>query len=279
VLFAQSIENKTINNRKIIGMNKTLKVGGSCGLGALFGTLIALLLSPWLWWVGALAGGVVAYIAYDFNEIIQVVPVAWKAVSEFNWKRFFWDNETFFHWYVVAFTALLAITGMIFGNIYLVGKVDDSAKSHWLMPLLSMVGSFLFLSFVIAILVECETESQDWECRLRRARFASRYFNPVVAPFAIAIFTLIGLWWCLKRMPGFVVLLCKFSWKLFIMVHSEMRALCFVDAFLGATFGAFYGYHSHAFALAAIIGAVSGALLGIVNYQIVSIRWLKLRSA
>ena len=59
-----------------------------------------------------------------------------------------------------------------------------------------------------------------------------------------------------------------FARKLFIQIHSEMRLLCMTDAFLGAVVGFFAG--------SVLLGAISGGLLGLLNYEIVSIRILKL---
>lgn len=57
-------------------------------------------------------------------------------------------------------------------------------------------------------------------------------------------------------------------WKLFKLIHSQKRLICFVDAVIGGTIG-FY-YHNP------LVGAAVGGLLGMVNYELVSVRWLKL---
>lgn len=60
----------------------------------------------------------------------------------------------------------------------------------------------------------------------------------------------------------------RFFKYLFILIHSDIRLLCGVDAAVGATIGYFSG--------SAIIGAVSGGVLGVINYELISKRVLGL---
>jgi hypothetical protein len=88
-----------------------------------------------------------------------------------------------------------------------------------------------------------------------------------------------GLGWLIMNTPrftkvafmgivAFVVDIAQFVARVFVYVHSSRRTLCFVDATLGAAIGYTYG--------SAIIGAVAGVILGVVNYELISVRWLKL---
>lgn len=60
----------------------------------------------------------------------------------------------------------------------------------------------------------------------------------------------------------------KFSWQLFRLIHSDLRLLCGCDATIGAVIGYAIGN--------ALLGAVAGGLIGWLNYEFVSVRWLKL---
>jgi len=60
----------------------------------------------------------------------------------------------------------------------------------------------------------------------------------------------------------------KIFCAVFIIIHSEIRLLCGVDAVIGAAAGYFTG--------SAIIGALAGGLIGVINYEIVSRRVLHL---
>jgi hypothetical protein len=268
-------------------MKTTLKIGGSCGLGALFGTLLALLLSPWLWWVGAIVGGLVAYVACDLTQIIQEISVVWKelsvGVSRFPWSRVRLIAEFILYSVITASTLLLLpvtflsfVLSKFFGGPQEVSGKAGDIPTFWVIILLS----FIFSSLASGFFMEKKGPIGG---DIKKARVFVLYFNPISAPFTVLYWIILGILWCVDCAPivcRIVLTFCwKFFWKLFILVHSEIRAICFVDAFLGATIGAFYGHHEHVFALAAIVGATSGALLGIINYRLVSISWLKLKPA
>ena len=54
---------------------------------------------------------------------------------------------------------------------------------------------------------------------------------------------------------------------MFIRIHSDRRLISGVDALLGSAIGYFAG--------SAAVGALSGGILGIVNYAMITERWLK----
>jgi len=57
-------------------------------------------------------------------------------------------------------------------------------------------------------------------------------------------------------------------WETFKLVHSDLRLLCMTDAMFGALVGYFCGN--------ALVGGITGALLGVLNYRFISVKWLKL---
>lgn len=62
-------------------MTTTGKVITACFTGGAIGTAIALLLAPWLAWLGASAGFAAGYVAYEFRSVIAAVPRAWKKAA------------------------------------------------------------------------------------------------------------------------------------------------------------------------------------------------------
>lgn len=58
----------------------------------------------------------------------------------------------------------------------------------------------------------------------------------------------------------------RFTWQLFIRIHSQERLICGVDALLGAAVGYLAG--------SALVGALVGGVLGVINYELVTRRWL-----
>ena len=77
-----------------------------------------------------------------------------------------------------------------------------------------------------------------------------------------------GIWWLVRRgIPGAAVVIARFSWHLFKLIHSDERLLCGIDAAIGVLIGYFTGN--------ALIGALLGGLFGVLNFEIMSKRVLK----
>lgn len=58
------------------------KVFIASALGAFIGSLVALQLNAYLWWLGLIAGGLVGYLSYEFKAVLRAIPVAWHAASQ-----------------------------------------------------------------------------------------------------------------------------------------------------------------------------------------------------
>ncbi|MEA2715263.1 MAG: hypothetical protein QOG91_291 [Candidatus Parcubacteria bacterium] len=72
----------------------------------------------------------------------------------------------------------------------------------------------------------------------------------------------------LPKIPGVAVLLGKIVRRIFILIHSEIRLLCMTDSMIGALAGYYWGN--------ALVGGIIGAACGMLNYKLISVRWLKL---
>jgi len=81
-----------------------------------------------------------------------------------------------------------------------------------------------------------------------------------------------------KLLIAGVILLAKFSWTLFKLIHSQERLICGVDSALGVLAAYFLfvnGAHSIGEICAIILsGGLLGAVLGVVNFELVSKRLL-----
>jgi len=77
-----------------------------------------------------------------------------------------------------------------------------------------------------------------------------------------------GIWWTAVRLPSGVKAAGRFVWLVFCEVHSDVRLLCGLDAAIGAACGYFAG--------SVLIGLISGGVMGLVNFEVVSKRVLKL---
>jgi hypothetical protein len=101
-----------------------------------------------------------------------------------------------------------------------------------------------------------------------------------INPIGLPIVTVIGLFkggrWLLftglpaawKGVRTFAKFARRVVWLTFRWVHSEVRATCFVDSFLGATAGFFTGYP--------LVGLAVGIVLGLASYYLVRQRLLRL---
>jgi hypothetical protein len=194
----------------------------------------------------------------------------------------------------------------------IIGKIFDSAPKDYLVPL---SGWFLMLGFGILISTifgafdlsrenyksnEDKKPTYSGFLKEKRAkRYAElKYLNPIFALY----WAFRGIFWLVKKAfekafcfanwlvdkmpyaPDFVIsasrklglvalfvgiLIAVFCSSAFMFIHSERRTTCFVAAAIGATIGYF--------ANNAIVGAVAGGLIGLAQYQLIAVKWLKIK--
>jgi hypothetical protein len=238
-----------------------LKVFFACALGALIGTLITLQLSPFLWWIGAISGFVVGYASYEVKKIVQAVKIA--AREAFSWKL----DKAKLNSFLNEWLLLLAIDWIVvMGNFIVPAAVfvllHNPRATEFFFGF--ALGEFTFCQFFAAIklsqkdaISKKEAIEICWKANpisfygywLPRAIFVSiSWIAKKALALVVAIFTL-------------VVKLPRFLWKIVILVHSDLRLLCGVDAFIGAGIG----YFNHN----ALIGTLTGGIFGVINYYLV----------
>lgn len=69
---------------------------------------------------------------------------------------------------------------------------------------------------------------------------------------------------------------CIFFKTAFIYIHSVERRICFVDTFLATVIASGIGYWQWNAPIAGLAGIIIGPFLGMANYWLVSVKWLKL---
>jgi len=109
--------------------------------------------------------------------------------------------------------------------------------------------------------------------------------------FALPIFACLFIWYVGKtcqviwqqreEIVDFFRTTREFIRRAFRYIHSEIRTLCAVDAALGVLVAFTYGWLSGVEAPLArlglyVLGGALGGVLGVVNFELVSVRWLKL---
>ena len=125
----------------------------------------------------------------------------------------------------------------------------------------------IFLIGVFLIFSRGEMSTKSLKEKAEALWTIAKWFNALMLPIAILYFLLRGFWILLREVWKHKGLIPKSLWNVFTSIHSEMRLLCMTDSMIGATIGYFAG--------SAIIGGLAGAIFGILNYPIVSVRWLK----
>ncbi len=240
-------------------MKDANKVGTACGFGGLIGTLIALQFGH-VWWLtvlGLVVGGVVGYLTYEFKTVLSSARKVFEDIYNFkiNWRK---------TGSVVGIGSLyfLGLPITVIGIFLSTGIILRVPNPDLYNP--CMLGITLLLWLLSAML--------SYDDTLDNVIIFVKRTNPMSIIYYTIKYTFVSIWWVLSRIPTFV-------WNVIIRIHSEKRTICFVDSVLGTLFGVAVGYYTNTVNIACVAGAVSGYLLGIVNYQIVSVRWLKLKPA
>lgn len=275
---------------------ETWSIVFACALGALIGTFAALEIADrfqygsYFWGIGALFGGMIAYVAVDFRHFCTGVVDVYHATIAWRPNRLYW-RAWFAVWlgvWSMTATAFTFIGAMIIGGSFL----DHSVKPATFDDVLSMAyyGYALCwpgVSLTFGLLIAFGSVSRnyhiktdaEYEDKLRRARDDGYGMVLNLNPFGIIFWMFYHFIWAVVCSPRLIakaativvaiaVVLAQFVAKAFVHIHSSRRTLCFIDAALGAGIGYTFG--------SALIGTVAGVILGVINYELVTVRWLKL---
>ena len=252
--------------------NRTLKIFIACASGAGIGSLIALEMGKYLWWIGLLVGGFTGYLSYESKKVVEASKKAMQSVRKTEFPKFSIANIrkygkaigavllACFILAVIGFVLLMhiAVFGIFFPNIIkqtpveLLYSLSDNISLSAVM--LTLVG---LVCFMVAALLMYEILGVD-DDRKNEALVIALAAIPI---FVISLSIVYLVCKVAKFIPGFV-------WKLFILIHSDIRLLCGIDAAIGAGVGYFSG--------SVVVGMLVGGVFGVINYEVVSKRWLKL---
>jgi len=251
-------------------MNRTLKVFIACFLGGGIGALVALQLTFYFWWIGMLVGGLVGYLSYEFNAVLQAIPKAWRKATTWRPDWDYWKA----YWKAVSvgwgYALLVCLTpaSALWGATYLLWKLGAAIDG---IGALTIFGALFLAVAVLAPPAEiacCPTS--EWPGRWKNLRKLAIMLNPVSVFFW---WLPLGIWKLVLLVPAGIrkigrgiSSLLRFFWYLFRFIHSEFRLLCALDAALGAGIGFFTG--------SPLIGALAGGVIGILNFEILSKRVL-----
>jgi len=275
-------------------MNKGTKVVLVCALGAAFGVMIGIAISPETLWclLGIPIGAVALYLGWDIRAVGRAIVSAWHAVI--GWRP---------NWVILK----LALRGLLWRELALISALlsiaiagavvvrplfpDQSA----LFTLDTLVDSVLFFTMlflggngvgIFYLLVEKKLvpESDD---DLMPFRFIALLMFPPVAAIVFVGFLVLLLIGIIKAIPMAAkscwhagVLFFRFFRHVFKLIHSYERVIVTVDGTLGAALGLLaFRYmlaSSWGMSVSALIGITVGAILGgawgYLNYFIFKVR-------
>lgn len=240
----------------------------ACFIGAVTGALLALQFNHYFWWAGILLGGITGYLSYEFKTVIRVAKSIWnhEHASHFKAIRERLSRAVTVFSLVLRLEAAFLASGLSWMSIFLLiicpSILFEEDKPSIMGIVLS--GSLIFgaMSYALCLAFENVKDAHNIRSVLPIVFFRYNAFSFLSHWFPK------HLWLARHQLVDGICLGMGFAKRIFVLIHSEIRLLCMTDAMLGALAGYFCGN--------ALIGGVVGAILGIVNYKLVSVRWLKL---
>ncbi len=254
-------------------MNRdSLKVFLACFIGAGIGSLVALQISHAFWWVGLISGPFVGYINYEFRTVLRAIPQAYAAVRGWRPRRGALRLTLQGAAVGCAASQWMCIVAFV---IVALDSWSSVVKDIWAFPAFLLLMPCLFA--LIEFLQACgdRNENEFTPEMLKRT-----FRRTVLCSVPVVIFWHLprGLYAAIILLPTAARLsvrggrtairfFVRFSWELFLRIHSEKRLICGTDSLIGAGIGYFAGN--------ALIGALAGGLIGLLNYAFVTKRWLE----
>lgn len=262
-------------------MSKSLKIFLACFIGIICGSLVLSKITGQFSFsrliIGMIVGGPLGYLAYDFKTVIKRIPKAWNVVSAWrpnlrNFGRIFLAGIGLSPWFGALIGIMLLMEGF------------KEAKVGFIITSFSIFAGF----FCWAICSLFQKDMHDmmkeacaifWKHNIISTCF---YHLPIRLPKAIA--------WLRKKIspiipqiPGFLLKtllkillapvrfmksLFRFIKTLIVMIHRDERLVCMFDAMFGIVLFYFWGK--------LIPSAIIGGLFAVLNWQIISVRILRL---
>lgn len=240
---------------------RSLKIFCACALGAGIGALIALQLQTYFWWVGMLIGGAIGYLSYEFKNVLVASVTAWRTVT--NWKPDVHAarKHTFCLVYGVFFMTVWTITIAV-----CIMAVDGTFFTATLQEILYDLFSYVVIMNMVPILFSLATLYAG-EPNISHYKDMLTDAVKEANPASISKFLLKGLWKLISLLPAALRKTVQFFYHLIILIHSDIRLLCGLDAAIGSAIGYYAGN--------ALIGALTGGVFGVLNFEILSKRILK----
>ncbi len=268
-------------------MNRTTRIFFLVALGILMGGTIASHVGHG--WFGLIMGVAVGagfgYIVADFDQLVTAIPIAWHCATAWRPDREYWKA---YRKHVIAFGFMIAneflILVIILESLSVYFDLIPANKilglSKMMTYLVLNLGVMVFIGY-FGILVGMVTASDLGTDRMAKipqelhpfsvnpVRFFFWEFPKMIYWMIVRIpkaFMIAGLFiaWCWEIASEFVV-------QLFRLVHSEERVLYSGWIATGVVASYFIGH--------LLICALVGGLCAALDYEIISVRCLKIAGA
>lgn len=291
---------------------KTSRVAAACFTGGFVCTLLALLVAPGVWWLGIPAGFAAGYLAYDLRGARLAVPQASALAKRAAEKMFpFVGRAASISWrwwrtrpHPLLWPAVI-ISAFITSLTFTLASPTSDLSWDWA-PLIFVIwteasGCVIFILFVTGArkmkrcpaVTSVTTGGEVQAFSTDKGPLAPmsipmtyrNFYSLVLAGLLVFLrflFVLLPKWTAIGI--GYLFyFFAKFLWWLFRLVHSHERVLCGVDGALGGVAAFFMASRMELTGAerlaAAVAGGLMGAAIGVLNYKLVSVRWLKLAAS
>jgi hypothetical protein len=266
---------------------QAVKVFLACAFGAGIGSLIALQVAVMFCGIGLLVGGLAGYLSYEWKKVIMAVPKAYRATTNYRFPAHYCETVGWFGIYTASSMLWMPLVlFFVIGVFSLIPPANPAISLGPNMLCTGILGFYLAACLLATLLVagvmlpgfaerakkEGDADYAEGKAKLRHAAFIA--FPPFVIFWHLPKLLIPHVrqtpqffWGCIASMALSVIFVKRFCWNLFLLIHSEMRILCGIDAMIGAAMGFFAG--------SAIIGALAGGILGVFNYTVITELCLK----
>ena len=255
--------------------HRSLKIAVFCCLWGFTGTLVALQVHPYFWWVGMFAG-VGGYLTLEFGDVVYAVRLAWHRAMFWKPDKQWWNGLALsFVYSFIGFASLAFIVLAFIGGLSTV--LDTIPMTDMVALSAILLGSSLFMTLPLVIITFCSSKTNYeqnealnfWRKFMTKINLFSICFKH--APRGI-YFSVIYAPTVLKKAGSATwdafTLIKRFVWDVFRLIHSKERIL--VGVYI--SFGVAIGY----LALGnAIIGGLAAGALAYASREIISKRILK----
>lgn len=260
-------------------MKKSISITLACAIGSGLGAMCAIALGAF-WILGLILGAVVGYLIYDFNQVIKAIPQAFEHAKSKVLLFDYSNNAKLIGKWIIGVSGTLFYIIVYFIVLFLPDKVGTT-KILLAFCLIPFIATTMIVSMLATFRFYGISEPNDGDKKMgihTTIEFAGKEWWKYGVVLLLA--PLLGLQMVFvigKNVLKLVIDLLReiftfifaFLWKMFKLIHSDIRLLVGIDSFIGGAIGFYFE--------SPFIGMAVGAVWGFINYHIVSIRILKLK--